>query len=100
MDTIVKCGVCEPNLVVFSDQDGIQQMIVSAENKIIYELETTKLVDGFIALMCMYYVFDVSYPKFGRPTFFFFQDVLMQSPDQTPRPTRYSTYISNHLSVF
>ena len=74
-------------------------MFVCAENKIALEIPTsTKLVDGFIHLMALYYVFDVQYPSFCKATFFFMQDILMGRPDKIKRPTRYSTFILNNLS--
>lgn len=75
------------------------RMFLCAEGKVAMEIHTTKLVDGFIHLMAMYYVFDVNYPKYNRSTFFFMQDVLMGMPDDNPRPTRYSTFLSNHLNM-
>ena len=92
----------DPSLVVFSNGDSseINQMFITAENQVIVELNTTKLIDGLIHLMAIYYVMDVSYPKCCKPTYFFLQDVLMGDLDEFPRPTRYSTFVSTHFHSY
>ena len=87
----------EPSLIVYSDPDDdeIKQQFLIAEHEVIYELTTTKLIDGLVLLMAMYYVFDVSYNFRCKATMFFLQDVLMQCQDDVPRPTRYTTFINS-----
>ena len=82
----------EPRLLVFHDEESVQQMFVCGENNIIVEVPTNKVINGFIHLMATYYVFNVEY-SFCRPTLFFFQDILLEMQDKKKRPTRYSTFI-------
>lgn len=84
----------EPRLLVFHDDESIQQMFVCAENTTVIEVPTNKLIDGYIHLMATYYVFNVEY-SIGRSTLLFLQDILLEMPDKKKRPTRYSTFISN-----
>ena len=71
-------------------------MFICAENEVSLEVPTTtKLVDGLVHLMAMYYVFDVGYPTVCKATLFFMQDILMGKRDPGKRPTRYSTFIQN-----
>lgn len=50
----------EPRLVIFYEDDhDSQQMFLCAENAVVFEVPTTKVIDGLIHLMAMYYVFDV-----------------------------------------
>ena len=86
----------EPRLVVFLDEDNCQQF-VCAENEVVFEVPTsTKLIDGFVHLMALYYVCDVQYPSFCKSTLFFIQDILMEKSDKGKRPTRYTTFIQNN----
>lgn len=91
----------EPKLVIFYEENSQQlQMFVCAENEVAFEIPTSiNLVDGFVHLMAMYYVFDVQYPPFARASLFFLQDILMGRPDKLKRPTRYTTFIHNHNLV-
>ncbi len=82
----------EPRLLIFHNEESIQQIFVCAENEMIIEVPTNKLIDGFIHLMATYYVFNVEY-NFCRLTLLFLQDILLEMPDKKKRPTRYSTYI-------
>lgn len=86
----------EPRLVVFHG-DGSQQMFLCAEKEVVFEIPTTstKLIDGIIHLMAMYYVLDVQYPAFCKPMLFFMQDILMLKRNGEKRPTRYSTFVQN-----
>lgn len=95
LDGIMKRSIIEPSLVVFRERDEntIQQMLVTAEE--VLQVPSSKILDGFVALMAVYYAFDVQYPNF---TLFFLQDILMQATDDAPRPTRYSAFISS-LSI-
>ena len=88
--TITEEKNCEPSLIIFQD-DGISQILLMAEKKVIMELPTTRLIDGFIILMATYYV---CYPKHCKQSLLFFQDILMESSDYGSRPTRYSTFLS------
>ena len=75
----------------------IEQMFICAENEIAFEIPSTDVIDGFVHLMATYYVLDVDYPSFCKPTLYFFQDVLMGRPDlKHRRPTRYTTFIENN----
>ena len=76
--TITEEKNCEPSLIIFQD-DGISQILLTAEKKVIMELPTTRLIDGFIILMATYYFFDVCYPKHCKQSLLFFQDILMES---------------------
>lgn len=98
IESEVSSSLMEPRLVVFHDDDNIQQMFICAENTIIVEVPSTELCDGIVHLMSAYYVFNVGY-NFCKATLYFFQDVLMDMPDKkgTQRPTRYSTYINNFM---
>lgn len=88
----------EPRLVVFHDDEAVQQIFLCAENSVILEVPTTGLVDGLSLLMAAYYVFNVQYPNFCKATLFFIQDILMAMPDKgCHRPTRYSTFICNFI---
>lgn len=99
MDSTLKSTMMEPRLVIFCTQeDNSQQMFICAENEVILEIPTSKLVDGLVHLMAMYYVFDVQYPSFCKATLFFIQDILMEKSDITKRPTRYKTFIQNSLA--
>ena len=86
--TITEEKNCEPSLIIFQD-DGISQILLTAEKQVIMEMPTTRLIDGFIILMATYYVFDVCYPKHCKQSLLFFQDILMESSDYGSRPTRY-----------
>ena len=90
--------ILEPRLIVFTDNGGLAQMILCAENEEIVEVPGETLVEGLIHLMASYYVFGVEYPKMCRALLFFFQDILMERPDMhgpaKSRPTRYKTFIS------
>ena len=88
----------EPRLVVFYSDDNSLQMFICAENNVALEIPAANntLVHGMIHLMAMYYVFDVQYPSFCKATLFFLQDILMEKPDKTKRPTRFMTFIENH----
>lgn len=98
MESKFVSSMMEPRLMVFHDDESIQQIFVCAENVVILEVPTTELVDGFIHLMAAYYVFNVQYPNFCKATLFFFQDILMAMPDKGHhRPTRYSTFITNFM---
>ena len=66
--------IMEPRLVVFHDDEAIQQIFVCAENTVLLEVPTNGLIDGFIHLMAAYYVFNVQYPNFCKALLFFFGD--------------------------
>lgn len=85
--------VMEPQLVVFHDGAEVVQMFLSAENEALMELPSTTILNGIAHLMAAYYVLDVQYPKVCKSTLFFFQDIIMDEPDNLPRPVRYNTYI-------
>ena len=84
----------EPRLVIIHDDKEIQQIFVCAENNVIMEVPTNKFIDGIVHLMAAYYVFNVQYPNFCKPTL---QDIIMNMNDKGRRPTRYSTFISHYL---
>ena len=49
-----------------------------------------ELIDGFIHLMAIYYVFNVEYPSACKATLYFLQDILMEMPVVDHyRPTKY-----------
>ena len=79
MESKFVSNIMEPRLVVFHDDEAIQQIFVCAENT---EVPTNGLIDGFIHLMAAYYVFNVQYPNFCKALLFFFQDILMGMPDK------------------
>lgn len=87
----------EPRLLVFHDDQEIVQMFVVAENEALLELSSVSLVEGFVYLIATYYIFNVSYPNYCKPTLYFLQDVLLARPDaNTRRPVRYSSFLSRH----
>ena len=81
--------------MVFHDNMEIVQMFISAESKAMMELPSTTIIEGVVYLMAAYYVLDVQYPKVCSPTFFFFQDIIMDKHDNLGRPVRYSTYLKS-----
>ena len=91
-------ALMEPKLVIYEEEENVQQMFLCAENEVILEVPTCSsgLVDGLVHLMALYYVFDVQYPSFCKPTLYFMQDILMGRPDREKRPTRYATFIQNN----
>ena len=95
----IASSLLEPRLVVFHDDENIQQMFVCAEKTVVLEVPSRVFVDGLIHLMSAYYVFNVNY-NFCKSTLYFIQDVLMDMPDKgAHRPTRYSTYINNFIKM-
>ena len=95
MESKFVSNIMKPRLVVFHDDEAIQQIFVCAENT---ELPTNGLIDGFIHLMAAYYVFNVQYPNFCKALLFFFQDILMEMTDKGKhRPIMYSTYIGHFM---
>ena len=87
--------IMEPQLVVFHDGTDIVQMFISAENEALMKIPSTTVLSGIAHLMAAYYVLDVQYPKVCKSSFFFFQDIIMDKPDDLPRPVRYNTYIKS-----
>ena len=83
----------EPRLVVFHQEDEIIQMFLCAENDSLLEVPANTLTDGFTHLMAAYYVFDVGYPRGCMPSLYFLQDVVLDRPDNLPRPIRYTAYV-------
>ena len=79
--------------MVFHDGSDVVQMFLCAENEALTEIPSTTIHNGIAHLMATYYVLDVQYPKVCKSTLFFFHDVIMDKPDNLPRPVRYNTYI-------
>ena len=71
-DDIVKSPMNEPGLIVFWDDHELQikQQFITAEQEMMYEIPSTKLIDGLALLMAVYYVFDVSYNPACKATYF------------------------------
>lgn len=86
--------------MVFQDDETILQIFVCAENVVVLEVPTNSFIDGLIHLMAAYYVFNVQYPNFCKPTLLFIQDILLALPDKSHRPTRYSTFVSNFMKKY
>ena len=81
--------------MVFHDSDKVVQMFICAENKAILDLPSFDILDGIAYMMAAYYVLDVQYPRVCKPSFLFFQDIIMDKTDNLPRPVRYSTFIKS-----
>ena len=87
IDTTVSQNVfSEPRLVLIqsdvNEGDIIQGFIV-AEKTLVFEITEFSVVDGLIALLASYYIFDVNYAK-STPALslmLFLQEQVMGMPD-------------------
>ena len=70
-------------------------MFLSRENEALMEIPATTVLSGITHLMAAYYVLDMQYPKVCKSSLYFFQDIIMDKPDDLPRPVRYNTYIKS-----
>ena len=84
----------EPRLIIFESEESISQMFIAAENDSLMELAGNTIAEGITYLMSTYYVFHIQYPKLYQPLLFFFQDIIMDKPDDGKRPTRYSSFVA------
>ena len=78
-------------MVIFEDE-SIVQVFIAGEDDDLMELPVTTIGGGIVYLMATYYVFNVEYPKPYQPLLFFFQDFIMDKPNNGKRPTRYASY--------
>ena len=82
----------EPRLIIFEEDNSVVQMFIAGEDDNLMELPVTTIGEGIVYLMATYYVFSVEYPNPYKPLLFFFQDFVMDKPDNGKRPTRYATF--------
>jgi len=60
------------------------QVFISCEQEILYESSSVK--DSIIDLIGMYFVFNISYPKYLNSLFLFFQHYVFNLKDKQPVP--------------
>ena len=72
----------EPRLLEFHDD---QEIVQETENEALLELSSISLVEGCVCLIATYYIFNISYPNYCKPTLYFLQYVLLARPDANTR---------------